>query len=593
MKKGKINYEDELYDDDDYYDEDDEYYDEEYEEEEEEKPKKNKNNKNKNTNTNTNKNNNTKSNQNLNQNKNKNQNQNKNDKKNQDLKSNNNLNLSKKESNTSSLAISPSSSSSIANSTNEKIKKEEKEKQIMSVKDFNDIKSYPKIDYGKKYTSNNSDDKPTINLVIIGHVDSGKSTMIGHLLYLLKEIDNKEVHKNLKVKSNKGEQNRDTLQFAFATDEASDERERGVTIDIGFKNFSTKNKNIVALDAPGHRDFIPNMISGTSAADAALLVIDSGLQAFNAGFFGGGQTREHALLAKTLGVSQLIVAINKLELFNWKKERYDEIVQELSKFLIEELGFDEKRIKYIPVSGLTGDNLIKPISSKNANWYKGPTLEELIDNLEPPQRAIDAPVRFIINDISKNITGGQGLNLYGKLESGIISINTEYIILPSGNKEKIKSITLNKKNVQYIIPGQQAELILNVNKNSKEELLVEPGNVLSSEKYQIPCIKKFKAHIKTYELKTPISLGQKMMFYLQGQKTQITIKKIERIFNEGSKVSRNNTRFIPKNFYADIIIESENKICAELYTLNKKLSTFALRISGETQAMGYITEFLE
>ena len=591
MKKGKINYEDELYDDDDYYDEDDEYYDEEYEEEEEEKPKKNKNNKNKNTNTN--KNNNTKSNQNLNQNKNKNQNQNKNDKKNQDLKSNNNLNLSKKESNTSSLAISPSSSSSIANSTNEKIKKEEKEKQIMSVKDFNDIKSYPKIDYGKKYTSNNSDDKPTINLVIIGHVDSGKSTMIGHLLYLLKEIDNKEVHKNLKVKSNKGEQNRDTLQFAFATDEASDERERGVTIDIGFKNFSTKNKNIVALDAPGHRDFIPNMISGTSAADAALLVIDSGLQAFNAGFFGGGQTREHALLAKTLGVSQLIVAINKLELFNWKKERYDEIVQELSKFLIEELGFDEKRIKYIPVSGLTGDNLIKPISSKNANWYKGPTLEELIDNLEPPQRAIDAPVRFIINDISKNITGGQGLNLYGKLESGIISINTEYIILPSGNKEKIKSITLNKKNVQYIIPGQQAELILNVNKNSKEELLVEPGNVLSSEKYQIPCIKKFKAHIKTYELKTPISLGQKMMFYLQGQKTQITIKKIERIFNEGSKVSRNNTRFIPKNFYADIIIESENKICAELYTLNKKLSTFALRISGETQAMGYITEFLE
>lgn len=205
------------------------------------------------------------------------------------------------------------------------------------------------------------------------------------------------------------------------------------------------------------------MISGTSAADAALLVIDSGLQAFNAGFFGGGQTREHALLAKTLGVSQLIVAINKLELFNWKKERYDEIVQELSKFLIEELGFDEKRIKYIPVSGLTGDNLIKPISSKNANWYKGPTLEELIDNLEPPQRAIDAPVRFIINDISKNITGGQGLNLYGKLESGIISINTEYIILPSGNKEKIKSITLNKKNVQYIIPGQQAELILNVN----------------------------------------------------------------------------------------------------------------------------------
>jgi translation elongation factor EF-1alpha len=123
--------------------------------------------------------------------------------------------------------------------------------------------------------------------------------------------------------------------------------------------------------------------------------------------------------------------------------------------------------------------------------------------------------------------------------------------------------------------------------------LITAGNVLSSEKYPIPCVKKFKAHIKTYDLKTPISLGQKMMFYLQGQKTQIAIKKIERIFNEGSKVSKNNTRFIPKNFYADIIIESENTICAELYILNKKLSIFTLRISGETQAMGYITELLE
>ena len=585
MKKGKYNYEDELYDDDDYYDDDeDDYYDDEdYEEEEEEKPKKN-NKKNNNTK------NNTKSNQNKNQN-NQNKNQNKSEKSNPSQKNSNSLNISKKESNVSSLALSPSSSSSISNIIKEN-KKEEK--QVISLAELNNMKSYPKIDYGKKFTEKDSNEKPTINLVIIGHVDSGKSTMIGHLLYLLNEIDKKEVHKNLKIKQGKGEQAKESLAFAFATDEASDERERGVTIDIAFKSFSTKTKNILALDAPGHQDFIPNMIAGTSAADAALLVIDSGLNSFSAGFYKEGQTKEHALLAKTLGVSQLIVAINKLEIFNWKKERYDEIVEILKKYLVEELGFPEKNIKFFPVSGLTGDNLVKPISSTNAKWYDGPTLVELIDLLEPPQRAIDAPVRFVINDVSKNpVNGHQGINLYGKLETGIISVKSEYIILPSGKKETIKTIALNKKKVDFITPGQQAELLFSINKNVKEEYAIEPGNILSSEKFPIACIKKFKAHIKTYELKTPISLGQKMMFYLQGQKSQISIKKIERIFNEGSKVSKNNTRFIPKNFYADIIIESENKICGELFVLNKKLSTFALRINGETQAMGYITEYLE
>ena len=571
MSKRKYNLEDELYEDDDYYDDgDDDYYDDEYEEEEEEEiPKKKKNAYNKN---------------NSNKNNNKNQNQKQNQNKNQNNKDNisnqsSSLNLSKKES-----YVSATSSSSMSVST-----KENKKEEVLSLKDLNNLKSYPKIEYGKKYINNNNE-KPKINLVIIGHVDSGKSTIVGHLLYTLNELDKKEVHKNLKVKSSKDEKNNNTLAFAFATDEAIEERERGVTIDIAFKPFSTKTKNIMALDAPGHQDFIPSMLAGTSAADSALLVIDSGINAFSAGFYKDGQTREHALLAKTLGITQLIVAINKLELFDWNKERYDEIVETLEKFLIDELGFDKKNIKFIPVSGLTGDNLNKPISSNNAKWYKGPTLVELIDNLEPPQRAIDAPVRFIINDIPKN---QKNLVIYGKLESGIIIENTDYLIMPSGTKLKIKSIDVNKKKLKFITPGQQAEISFNANKNTKEEIVVEPGNVLSSEKYPIPCIKKFKAHIKTYDIKTPISLGQKMMFYLQGQKVQISIKKIERIFNEGSKVSKNNTRFIPKNFYADIIIESEDKICAELYVLNKKLSIFALRVGGETVAMGFITEFLE
>ena len=543
MKKGKNNYDDEIYEDDDY----DDYYEDEYDEyddEEEEKPKKkpqtnNKPKEQKKEQKVNNANNNKNSQQ---ANKTKNQNQNVNSKK------INSLELANKESNkSSSLALSQSSSSSMTISTKGKEKEKEKELDTKKTIDYiNSLESYPKIDYGENIPK---EEKPTINLVIIGHVDSGKSTIIGHLLLLLGLIS----------------------------------------------NFQTKNKNVIALDAPGHQDFIPNMIAGTSAADYALLVIDSGINAFDAGFFSGGRTKEHVLLAKTLGVSKIIVAVNKLELFNWEEKRYKEIVDILEKYLTDELGFNEKDIFFIPTSAYTGDNLTKPIESKNAKWYQGPTLIDLIDDLPAPVRAIDAPVRFIINDVTKNALNNlQGVNLYGKLESGIISTDKEYVIFPFNKKEKIKTIAVNKTKVDYITPGQHAELLLKVDKNAKEETLFVPGNILSSEKFPIPCVKKFKAHIKTYDLKTtPITLGQKMMFYLQGQQKQVTIKKIERIFKEGSKVSRNNTIAIPSNFYADIIIQSDDIICAELFKLNKRLATFTLRIKGETQAMGYITEFLE
>ena len=234
------------------------------------------------------------------------------------------------------------------------------------------MKSYPKIDYGKKLVNGDCNEKPTINLVIIGHVDSGKSTMIGHLMFLLGLIDQKDFKKKLKV----GNQTKDSMQFAYVTDESTSERERGVTIDIGYKTFSTKNRNVLALDAPGHQDFIHNMIAGTCLADYALLVIDSGLNAFDAGFYKEGRTKEHALLAKTLGVSKLIVAINKLELFNWEEKRYNELVEVLHNYLVDELGFKSEDITFIPTSAYTGDKLTKPIESKNAKWYKGPVLIE-------------------------------------------------------------------------------------------------------------------------------------------------------------------------------------------------------------------------
>ena len=308
MRKGKNFYDDDIYEEDEYYDDDEDYEDDYYEEEEKPKKKPSKN-----------------SNQNQQSNNTQNKNQKKDNKNQQKDNKDNKLELSKKDSNISSITLSSSSSISLSQSS--------KEKSIKSLKDLNNIESYPIIDYGTKYSS--KEEKPTINLVIIGHVDSGKSTMIGHLLELLNVINQKEFLKKYKFKNSQGDKEKDVVQYAFATDESSSERERGVTIDIGFKNFETKTKNVIALDAPGHRDFIPNMISGTSAADFALLVIDSNVNAFNAGFYSGGQTKEHALLAKTLGVNKLIVAINKLELLNWNQKRYDEVVTVLNDYLVQ------------------------------------------------------------------------------------------------------------------------------------------------------------------------------------------------------------------------------------------------------------------
>ena len=541
MRKGGNDYEDELYEDD-YYD--DEYEEDEYYEEEElyNNPKK-------------------KNKQSQNQKVQKPQNQ-KNEK------------------------FQNQSTSDTKTQLSQNQKKEKTDKTDKTPIELNNIK-YPKIPYKNiENIKNENNTRNDINIVIIGHVDSGKSTLIGHLLYLLKEIDEKQIQNIQKLYKKTGTTQ---MHFAWATDERNDERERGVTVDIGYKTFKTKTKNVYAMDAPGHRDFIPNMITGTSIADAAILVIDSGKSAFDAGFFKNGQTKEHVILAKTLGVKQLICVINKLELFNWSKERFDYIVNQLNPFFLN-LGFEENNIFFIPISGLTGDGLIEHIKD-HANWYQGPCLIECIDNLDSPLKNDDAPVRFIINDSGNNIINGMnGISLFGKLECGILFEKTEYTILPNGIKTKIKTMNVNKEKVDFVKSGQQAEILLTLDKNTNEEF--KQGSVLCSVDYPIPVVSLFKCQVKTLDIKYPISIGQKLFLHLQSQKVQISIKKILKIYNEDNSVEKKNTIFIPKNFYADIVVECDNKICVELYKNIKALGRIAIRAEGTTMAVGFVEEFL-
>jgi elongation factor 1-alpha len=235
-----------------------------------------------------------------------------------------------------------------------------------------------------------SSQKPHLNLVIIGHVDHGKSTLVGHILYRLGFVDAKTIQAIEEEAKKKG---KESFKYAWLLDKLKEERERGVTIALTYMRFETKKYFFTIIDAPGHRDFIKNMITGASQADAEVLVVSARKGEFEAGMSPEGQTREHAILAKTMGINQLIVAVNKMDATEppWSKERYEQIKNVLGKFL-KSLGYDISKIPFIPVSAWTGDNLIE--RSVNMPWYDGPTFVEALDMLEPPSKPIDKPLRI-------------------------------------------------------------------------------------------------------------------------------------------------------------------------------------------------------
>ncbi|KAK8561880.1 hypothetical protein V6N12_048936 [Hibiscus sabdariffa] len=257
-------------------------------------------------------------------------------------------------------------------------------------------------------------EKIHINIVVIGHVDSGKSTTTGHLIYKLGGIDKRVIER---FEKEAAEMNKRSFKYAWVLDKLKAERERGITIDIALWKFETTKYYCTVIDAPGHRDFIKNMITGTSQADCAVLIIDSTTGGFEAGISKDGQTREHALLAFTLGVKQMICCCNKMDATTpkYSKARYDEIVKEVSSYL-KKVGYNPDKIPFVPISGFEGDNMIE--RSTNLDWYKGPTLLEALDQINEPKRPSDKPLRLPLQDVYK--IGGIGTVPVGRVETGVL-----------------------------------------------------------------------------------------------------------------------------------------------------------------------------
>jgi len=303
-------------------------------------------------------------------------------------------------------------------------------------------------------------DKTHINIVVIGHVDSGKSTSTGHLIYKCGGIDKRTIEKFEKEAAEMG---KGSFKYAWVLDKLKAERERGITIDISLWKFETPKYYVTIIDAPGHRDFIKNMITGTSQADCAVLVVAAGVGEFEAGISKNGQTREHALLAYTLGVKQMIVAVNKMDSTEpaYSEKRYEEIKSEVSAY-VKKIGWNPTAIPFVPISGWNGDNMLEV--STNMPWFKGwekdtkeggaktgKTLLEALDAINPPSRPTDKPLRLPLQDVYK--IGGIGTVPVGRVETGIIKPGMVVTFAPANLSTEVKSVEMHHEALDEAGPG--------------------------------------------------------------------------------------------------------------------------------------------
>ncbi|XP_044532970.1 HBS1-like protein isoform X1 [Gracilinanus agilis] len=427
--------------------------------------------------------------------------------------------------------------------------------------------------------------KQLLNLVVIGHVDAGKSTLMGHLLYLLGNVNKRTMHKYEQESKKAGKA---SFAYAWVLDETGEERERGVTMDVGMTKFETKTKVITLMDAPGHKDFIPNMITGAAQADVAVLVVDASRGEFEAGFETGGQTREHGLLVRSLGVTQLAVAVNKMDQVNWQQERFQEITGKLGHFL-KQAGFKESDVAFIPTSGLSGENLItKSQSSELTKWYQGQCLLEQIDSFKPPQRSIEKPFRLCVSDVFKD--QGSGFCVTGKIEAGYIQTGDRLLAMPPNETCTAKGIMLHDEPVDWAAAGDHVSLTL----VGMDIIKINVGCIFCGPKEPIKACTRFRARILIFNIEIPITKGFPVLLHYQTVSEPATIRRLISILHKSTgEVTKKRPKLLTKGQNALVELQTQRPVALELYKDFKELGRFMLRYSGSTIAAGVVTEIKE
>ncbi|MEM0453402.1 MAG: translation elongation factor EF-1 subunit alpha [Sulfolobales archaeon] len=423
--------------------------------------------------------------------------------------------------------------------------------------------------------------KPHLNLVIIGHVDHGKSTLTGHLLLKLGFIDEK-TRKEVEEQAKKA--GKESEKFAWFLDRLKEERERGLTISLSFMRFETPKYYWTIIDAPGHRDFVKNMITGASQADTAILVVSAKKGEFEAGMSPEGQTREHIILAKTMGLDQLIVAINKMDITEpaWSEARFKEVVAVLTKFM-KGLGYRVETIPFIPVSGWLGDNLIE--KSTNMPWYKGPTLVEALDSVKEPSKPVDKPLRLPIQEVYS--ISGVGTVPVGRVETGKLRTGDKVVFMPPGKVGDIRSIEMHHEKLDEALPGDNVGF--NVRGVAKED--IKRGDVVGHVTNPPTVADEFTARIFVVWHPTAISVGYTPVIHAHTASVAARIVEIiGKLDPRTGQVVEKNPQLIKVGDSALVKFKPIKPMVIEKFSDFPQLGRFAMRDMGKTVGIGVVID---
>jgi len=435
-------------------------------------------------------------------------------------------------------------------------------------------------------------EKTHINIVVIGHVDSGKSTTTGHLIYKCGGIDKRVIEKFEKEAQEMG---KGSFKYAWVLDKLKAERERGITIDIALWKFETAKYYVTIIDAPGHRDFIKNMITGTSQADCAVLIVAAGTGEFEAGISKEGQTREHALLAYTLGVKQLIIGVNKMDSTSpaYSEARFKEIEKEVGTY-IKKIGFNPKAVAFVPISGWHGDNMIE--ASTNMPWYKGwsierkegnasgKTLLDALDAILPPTRPTDKALRLPLQDVYK--IGGIGTVPVGRVETGILKPGMVVTFAPNPVSTEVKSVEMHHESLTEALPGDNVGF--NVKNISVKD--IRRGNVAGDSKNDPPKeTKSFYAQVIILNHPGEIKAGYAPVLDCHTAHIACKFHEIrEKCDRRSGKKLEDNPKMVKSGDAAMVDLLPSKPMCVEAFSSYPPLGRFAVRDMKQTVAVGVI-----
>ncbi len=417
-------------------------------------------------------------------------------------------------------------------------------------------------------------EKPHINLVFVGHVDHGKSTTVGRLLFDTGNVPEQEMRK---LQDKAKELGKAGFEFAFVMDNLKEERERGVTIDLSHKRFLTPKYEFTIIDAPGHKDFVKNMITGASQADAAVLVVSA-----NPGDGVQAQTKEHVFLSRTLGVGQLIVAINKMDMAKWDQKRFEEVKTQVSQ-LLKMVGYKVEEVQFVPTASFPGENIAK--KTTNMSWYTGPTLLQALDNLKVPEKPTNLPLRLPIQDVYQ--ISGIGTVPVGKVETGVMKVNDKVIIVPGregkGVLGEVKTIEMHHEAIQSAEPGDNIGFVI----RGVEKKMIARGDVLGHASNPPTVAQEFTAQIAVINHPTVITIGYTPVFHIHTAQVACQITEITKKINPATgETLAEKPDFIKNGDIAIVKIKPIQPMVIEKQKDIPQMSRFAIRDSGNTVAAG-------